>query len=140
LDDVFGYIDAQADRYVATLQRLVRQRSVAAQNDGMGETAALVEGLLRDLGADARQVETRGGYPVVYGELAGGGSKTLSFYNHYDVQPADPLDLWQSDPWGAEIRDGRIGGGASPTTRGTSPPAWPRWTPGGRCGGICRCG
>jgi len=110
VDDLFAYIDDHADAYVAGLQRLVRQPSVAAQNDGMAETAALVEGLLRELGAEARQIETRGGFPVVCGELAGLGEKTLSFYNHYDVQPAEPFDLWQSDPWAAEIRDGRIWG------------------------------
>ncbi|HEY8293401.1 MAG TPA: hypothetical protein VIG44_12975 [Thermomicrobiales bacterium] len=38
----------------------------------------------------------------------GNGSRILNFYNHYDVQPAEPLDLWQSDPWGAEIRDGKL--------------------------------
>ncbi len=110
MDDLFAHIDAHADEYVAGLQRLVRQPSVAAQNHGMAETAALVEGLLRELGAEARQVAIRGGYPVVYGELPGRSAKTLSFYNHYDVQPAEPLELWRSDPWVAEIRDGRIWG------------------------------
>ena len=108
LSDVYAYVDAHASQYIGMLQRLLRQPSIAAQGVGMPETAALVEEMLRGVGATPRQVDTRGGYPVVYAELPGQGSRTLSFYNHYDVQPADPLDEWESDPWGAEIREGRI--------------------------------
>ena len=110
MNDLYAHIDANADRYVATLQRLIRQPSVAAQSLGMAETAALVQSLLADLGAEARHYDTRGGFPVVYAELPGSSAKTLSFYNHYDVQPVEPLDLWDSDPWAADIRDGRIWG------------------------------
>ena len=106
--DLFQYIDDHAGVYIAMLQRLCRQPSVAAQGVGMAETAAMVESLLGGLGARPRQIDTRGGYPVVYAELDGSTDKTLSFYNHYDVQPAEPLDQWTNDPWGAEIRDGRI--------------------------------
>jgi len=74
----------------------------------MAETADIVKDLLADLGLDPRLVDTRGGFPVVYGELQGTSSRMLSFYDHYDVQPPKPLDLWDSDPWEAEIRAGRI--------------------------------
>ena len=110
MNDLFAYVDAYADEYLAWLQRLVRQPSVAAQDVGMVETAALVEGMLTGIGAEGRQIDTRGGYPVVYGEIEGASAKTLSFYNHYDVQPAEPLELWDGDPWAAEVRDGRIWG------------------------------
>jgi len=108
VDDLFAYVDAHADRYVETLRRLLRQPSVSAQGVGMAETAGMVEELLSGIGAEARLVDTRGGFPVVYGEVPGATSKTLRYYNHYDVQPPEPLELWQSDPWAAEIRDGRI--------------------------------
>lgn len=108
MKDLFDDIDRHADTYIADLQRLLRQPSVAAQGIGMQETAAIVVSSLRQLGAAVQLVDTRGGYPVVYGELAGATRKTLSFYNHYDVQPAEPLELWSSEPWAAEIRDGRI--------------------------------
>lgn len=107
LSDVYQYIDQHADESIAELQRLLRQPSVAAQNDGMVETAAIVEEMLRSVGFEPRQVPTAG-FPVVYAEQKGVADTTLSFYNHYDVQPADPLDEWDSDPWAAEIRDGRI--------------------------------
>ncbi|MDP9359052.1 MAG: M20/M25/M40 family metallo-hydrolase, partial [Chloroflexota bacterium] len=108
MQDIFAHVDAHADRYITDLQRLLRQPSVAAQNVGMAACASLVEEMLVGVGANPHQVDTRGGFPVVYGEIAGTTAKTLSFYNHYDVQPAEPLDLWESDPWAAEIRDGRI--------------------------------
>lgn len=107
LSDVFAYIDEHADESIAELQRLLRQPSVAAQNHGMAETAEIVEEMLTSVGFEPRQVPTEG-YPVVYAEKHGAADKMLSFYNHYDVQPADPLDEWDSDPWEAEIRNGRI--------------------------------
>lgn len=105
---VLQYIDDHADEFIARVQTLCRQPSIAAQGIGMDETAAMVTHLLRGIGADARLVPTSG-YPVVFGQIAGPpGSKTLGFYNHYDVQPPEPLELWHSDPFAAEIRDGHI--------------------------------
>ncbi|MGI8405284.1 MAG: M20/M25/M40 family metallo-hydrolase [Thermomicrobiales bacterium] len=108
LEDVYRYVDEHAADYTEMLQRLLQQPSIAAQGLGMAETAEMVKGLLDGLGFNPRLVDTRGGFPVVYGELKGEKDRTLSFYDHYDVQPADPLDQWESDPWAAEIRDGRI--------------------------------
>ena len=118
MNDLYSYIDQHADDNVAALQRLVQQPSVAAQDVGMAETAALVQEMLNGVGAEARQYDTRGGFPVVYGEIAGETTKTLRFYNHYDVQPAEPLDLWDSDPWAAEIREGRIWGRGTADNKG----------------------
>ncbi|MFL5761795.1 MAG: M20/M25/M40 family metallo-hydrolase [Thermomicrobiales bacterium] len=108
MNDVFEYIERNWEDSIRLLQRLVQQPSVAAQGVGMSETAELVIQALGDAGITAATYDTRGGFPVVYGELAGKSAKRLSFYNHYDVQPAEPLDLWTSDPWAAKIRDGRI--------------------------------
>ena len=110
MDDLFAYVDEHADDYIQSLRTLLRQPSVAAQDVGMAETAAMVERMLAGVGADARQIELGDGYPVIYGEIPGRFPRMLSFYNHYDVQPAEPLELWESDPWGAEVRDGRIWG------------------------------
>ncbi|MFB0841591.1 M20/M25/M40 family metallo-hydrolase [Paenibacillus oleatilyticus] len=107
MQDVFDYIERNRDEYIRWLQALCRQPSVAAQNRGMAETAKMVEGLIREIGGHAKRIDTFG-YPVVYGEFANGKKKTLSFYNHYDVQPEDPVELWDSPPFAAEIRDGRI--------------------------------
>jgi acetylornithine deacetylase/succinyl-diaminopimelate desuccinylase-like protein len=107
MQDIYDYIDQHAHEFTDRLQRLCRQPSVAAQNKGMAESADMVLELLRPVSPDARLLPT-GGFPVVFGTVEGRASKTLSFYDHYDVQPPEPLELWHSDPFGAEIRDGRI--------------------------------
>ncbi len=108
MEKVLQYIDHHADEFIGRVQALCRQPSIAAQGIGMQETAAVATDMLRHIGAEARLVPTAG-YPVVFGQIAGPpGSKTLGFYNHYDVQPPEPLDLWDSEPFAAEIRDGRI--------------------------------
>ena len=109
MQDIFQYIDQHADDYIARAQRLVRQPSVAAQGIGVKEASDIVMEMIESLGAQAQRLETKG-QPVVFGELHVGAARTLSLYNHYDVQPPEPLDLWQHDPWGAEIHDGKIYG------------------------------
>ncbi|OGF55925.1 MAG: hypothetical protein A2Z21_00770 [Candidatus Fraserbacteria bacterium RBG_16_55_9] len=103
------HIDDHAEQAVLRLQKLCRQPSVSAQGVGLRECAELVRGLMVELGLHAELVSLKEGPPVVYGELRSQSSKrTLVFYNHYDVQPPDPLELWESDPWAAEIREGRV--------------------------------
>jgi acetylornithine deacetylase/succinyl-diaminopimelate desuccinylase-like protein len=108
VDQVLQYIDEHIDEYIARVKALCRQPSIAAQNVGMQETAQMVTDLLREIGADARVVPTAG-HPVVFGQIDGPpGGKALGFYNHYDVQPPEPLELWESEPFAAEIRDGHL--------------------------------
>lgn len=107
MKDVLAFVDQNKDLYIRWLQELCRQPSIATQDRGMSEAAAMVEKLIADIGGKAEQIETAG-YPVVYGEFAYGKKKTLSCYNHYDVQPEDPVDLWKWPPFAAEIHDGRI--------------------------------
>lgn len=108
MNDVFAHIDQHAPAYVERLRALCRQPSISTQNTGMAETAAMVQQMLAPLGFSPRLIDVPGGFPVVYGERAGAGGRTLSFYNHYDVQPAEPLELWQSEPFAADVRDGYI--------------------------------
>ena len=96
MQDILSIIEQRKEIYLQWLIRLCQQPSVAAQNLGMAETARLVEEMLHAVGAETRQVETSG-FPVVYGEM-GEGERTLLFYNHYDVQPPEPLDEWRSMP------------------------------------------
>jgi acetylornithine deacetylase/succinyl-diaminopimelate desuccinylase-like protein len=101
------YVEQNRERFIAELQDFVRQPSVAAQNLGMREMADKVWARLKKLGAAARLIPVEGGNPVVYGEI-GGGPRTLLIYDHYDVQPAEPLELWETPPWAGAIRDGKI--------------------------------
>ncbi len=107
MQDVYQYIDDHRDEYLKQVQNLCRQPSISAQNIGIQETAEYVKRMLEAIGASARIVPIEGGNPVVYAEI-GSGSRTLSFYNHYDVQPPEPLELWDTDPFAANIVDGRI--------------------------------
>src|SRR4051812_21631268 len=105
LHPVLEWIDANREEAIADLQRFCRQPSVAAQSWGMEEMAEIVEGALRGLEADTHLLPTRG-FPVVVGKLDGESLRRLMIYNHYDVQPPEPLDEWASPPFDAEIRDG----------------------------------
>lgn len=100
-------IDHQLDRHLAELSRLCAQPSIAAQDQGMEPCAELVASMLSDREFEVEILPTQG-YPVVYAERAGSSDRTLLFYNHYDVQPPEPLDLWESPPFEPTIRDGMM--------------------------------
>jgi len=89
-------------------RELCRKPSVSAEDRALDETAELVETLLTAAGFETRQLEVDGAPPAVYGELAGEGDATLLLYNHYDVQPVDPIELWESPPFEPTLRDGRL--------------------------------
>jgi len=102
-----AYLDSHLDQSVAELSRLCTQPSVSAQNWGLKECAALVGEMLKQRGFTVEILPT-GGAPVVFAERDGTGNRTLIFYNHYDVQPAEPLDLWESPPFVPTLRDGKL--------------------------------
>jgi acetylornithine deacetylase/succinyl-diaminopimelate desuccinylase-like protein len=102
-------IEEQLDSWLDRLAVLVNQPSISSQNVGMRECAGLVEQLLQESGFQTRLMPTES-YPIVYAESAGRSDRTLICYNHYDVQPAEPLELWESPPFQATIRDGRMYG------------------------------
>jgi acetylornithine deacetylase/succinyl-diaminopimelate desuccinylase-like protein len=87
---------------------LCRKPSVSAEEQALDETAELVESLLAETGFETRQLEVEGAPPAVYGELRGAGDPSLLLYNHYDVQPVDPIELWDSPPFEPTLRDGRL--------------------------------
>jgi acetylornithine deacetylase/succinyl-diaminopimelate desuccinylase-like protein len=104
-----AYLEANLDASIAELSRLVAQPSVSAQKTGLAECAQMVADMLRQRGFSVEIIPTEGA-PVVYGERKGRTDKTLLFYNHYDVQPAEPLDLWDSPPFEPSLRDGVLYG------------------------------
>lgn len=111
LQEIYEYVDAHSQEFIGDLVRLVKQPSVSAKGEGMQECAEMVEKMMREVGLSTRIIPEEEGNPVVYGEIKSETSKkTLLFYNHYDVQPPEPLEEWICDPFSGEIREGKIYG------------------------------
>ncbi len=104
-----AYLEQNLDRSLDELCKLVAQPSVGAQNLGLRECAELVAGMLRARGFQAEIMPTAGA-PIVFGERSGKSDRTLLIYNHYDVQPPEPLELWETPPFEPSRRDGSKGG------------------------------
>ena len=104
---VDAYIDQHLSAYIEEVARLCAQPSVSARGEGLRECAQLVQTVLGEHGIQAEQFETAGS-PVVVGRLGGKSLRTLLFYNHYDVQPPEPLELWTSPPFEPQVRDGSL--------------------------------
>ena len=107
--EIDNYLEANLEGSLAELSALVAQPSVGAQNLGLNECAELVREMLEARGF-AAEVLPSGGAPVVFAERQGQSKKTLLFYNHYDVQPPEPLELWDSPPFEPQLREGKLYG------------------------------
>ncbi|MBD8070804.1 M20/M25/M40 family metallo-hydrolase [Bacillus sp. PS06] len=107
MQDVFQYIEDNKETYIQWLKEICQIPSVAAQNRGMKEAAEKVLSYIDEVGGEGKLVSTSG-FPVVYGKINGTSDKTLSFYNHYDVQPEDPVELWDYPPFDGVIEDGKM--------------------------------
>lgn len=105
---------------VSELQTLIRQPSVSANNQGIEECAKLVSKILKKSGISSQILRLKGVAPVVYGEVKSkkNPNKTLLFYNHYDVQPVDPLDLWDDAPFSGKKIGNKIFGRGSSDDKG----------------------
>ncbi len=101
------YIEDNLQRYLDEVVELCRQPSISARHEGIDECAALVATLLERHGFEASVMPSQG-HPVVYAHAEGESPRTLLCYNHYDVQPAEPLDLWTSPPFEPTLRDGKL--------------------------------
>lgn len=118
IERVHQYIEAHRDTALELLKTLIRQPSISAQDRGVKECARLLADVLRDLGIAAEVVETPT-QPVVLGELRRDpAAYTLLVYGHYDVQPPEPLELWQSPPFEPTVRDGRLFGRGAGDNKG----------------------
>ncbi|MGD0175853.1 MAG: M20/M25/M40 family metallo-hydrolase [Candidatus Bathyarchaeia archaeon] len=103
------YVASNRDKMLEDFRTLLRQPSVSAQGRGIRECANLLERFMRGSGMETELVEEPEGNPVLLGNVTTSKSKrTLLFYGHYDVQPTEPLEEWKSDPFGAEMKDGKI--------------------------------
>lgn len=107
-----AYIEKHKERFLEELYSLLRIPSVSSQEahaPDMAVCAKRLAELLKEAGADSAEIFPTAGHPVVFGSRTVDPSlPTVLVYGHYDVQPADPLELWTSDPFEPEIRDGAI--------------------------------
>jgi len=108
-DGIDSFLEKNLERSIAELTAYAAQPSISAQGLGLRECAEMVGEMLRARDFEVEIMPT-GGAPVVYGERPGRGSKTLLFYNHYDVQPPEPLELWHTPPFQPSLRDGKLYG------------------------------
>lgn len=106
------YLEENKDRFLEELVDLLKIPSISADSahkDDMLAAAKFVENSLTKAGCDTVEVCDTPGHPIVYGEkIIDASLPTILIYGHYDVQPADPLELWDSPPFEPVIKDGKI--------------------------------
>jgi acetylornithine deacetylase/succinyl-diaminopimelate desuccinylase-like protein len=102
-----AYVRAREREFIEELKDLVRLPTVSAQKSAIDETARAVLERTRRAGIAGESLRVEGGPPTIVGET-GSGEKTLLVYDHYDVQPPDPLDEWKTPPFEPTEREGHI--------------------------------
>src|SRR5579863_5942913 len=116
------YIDSKRDEHLHELYEFLRIPSVSAQSEhkpDIERAAKWVAERLRSAGMDKVEVLPTKMHPLVYGEsLRAPGKPTILFYGHYDVQPAEPLDLWTSPAFEPTVRDGNLFGRGTADDKG----------------------
>jgi len=112
MDKVLSHIEKHHDRHLEELKEFLRIPSISTDRERKGDVARCAEWVaaqMRGIGLEHVELHPTSGHPIVYGEWLGAkGKPTLLIYGHYDVQPVDPLNLWQSGPFEPTIRDGQI--------------------------------
>lgn len=101
------HIQDHFDNNITELSKLCSYPTVSAKNQALSGCADYLKKMLEERGFTV-QLFSSGGPPVIFAERQGKSDNTLLFYNHYDVQPAEPLELWDSPPFEPEIRNGKL--------------------------------
>jgi len=118
---IFKFVDNNLNKLISELQTLIRQPSVSAKNEGIEECAKLVSKILKKSGINSEILRIKNGIaPVVFAEVKSKKNphRTILFYNHYDVQPVEPIELWDDDPFSGKIRGNKIFGRGSSDDKG----------------------
>ena len=115
------HVDLHMEDLISDLQTLIKQPSVSAKNEGIEDCAKLVQKLLKKSGISSEILKLKKNVaPIVYGEVKSkqNPKKTLLFYNHYDVQPAEPFDLWDYPPFSGTRKGNKIFGRGATDDKG----------------------
>ena len=111
------FVDKHRNELLNDLQTLIKQPSISAKNEGIEECSILVSKMLKKAGVSSEILRlNKNAAPLVFGEVKSKSnpSKTLLFYNHYDVQPVEPIEEWEYPPFSGKIIGNKIfGRGAS---------------------------
>jgi acetylornithine deacetylase/succinyl-diaminopimelate desuccinylase-like protein len=122
MKEITAYINENKDRFLAELFEIIRIPSVSAKSENANDMLRMAEHLrksLLDAGAERAEIFPTAGHPVIYSEkILSEDLPTVLVYGHYDVQPAEPLELWESPPFEPEIRDGKIWGRGADDDKG----------------------
>jgi acetylornithine deacetylase/succinyl-diaminopimelate desuccinylase-like protein len=106
------YIERQKENYLEELKELLRIPSISALPEHKGDVQAAADWLansLKNIGMENIEIIKTEGHPIIYADwLHAKGKPTVLIYGHYDVQPVDPLELWETPPFEPTIRDGKI--------------------------------
>ncbi len=110
--DLRKYIEENKDRYLSELFELLRIPSISSDSskkEDIVKTAEFIKARFEEIGVDSAEICETAGNPIVYAEkIIDPSLPTVLVYGHYDVQPVDPIELWDSPPFEPEIRDGKI--------------------------------
>jgi acetylornithine deacetylase/succinyl-diaminopimelate desuccinylase-like protein len=122
METIKNYIEKNKDRFLEELFELIRIPSVSAKEENRKDMLRMAEHLKHSLlnaGATSAEIYPTAGHPVLYAEkIISQNVPTILVYGHYDVQPAEPLELWKTDPFEPVIRDGRIWGRGADDDKG----------------------
>lgn len=109
---VIDYIAKNEDRFLEELKSFLRIPSISTEKANSGDVQACASWLvshLKSIGVPTVELHPTPGHPIVYAEYLGApGASTYLLYGHYDVQPPDPLELWETPPFEPTVRDGKI--------------------------------
>lgn len=109
MHETLKYVDKNLESSIEDLKEICAIPSVSAQNGGIEESVDKIAKIMESSGVESRILRLEDANPLIYGEyIPESYDKTIIFYNHYDVQPADPLELWDSPPFEPSIRDGKL--------------------------------
>ena len=110
--EVKKYIEENEERFLEELFSLIRIPSISAKSEHKADLLACAERwktLLLEAGVDKAEIMPSAGNPLVYAEkFVDNNAKTILIYSHYDVMPAEPLELWNSNPFEPVVKDDRI--------------------------------
>lgn len=112
MEKLLSFVDQNRDRYLSELKELLAIPSISTNKENAGDMkrcAEWVAGHMKGIGLENVQTYPTAGHPIVYGDwLHARGKPTVLLYGHYDVQPPEPLELWESPPFEATVREDNL--------------------------------